>query len=330
MKKLPYQLAERTRRRPLRARPTVRAANPSTRAKIQPGKFYVVDRVERKVVGGPFDTRAQAETDRKGSNIAGDLFVWKAERRANEAGTIVRDFSTLPEIIEHARREGGATHVKVAGVSTTIYYPQGSQYEEAKVWRQGGYWHGQAPGDRTVVARLPAGALSIDDYLARGWRRTAEARRGRAAEARRGPERLPMTQESALQLAGELAGKVSGSAPKPLPGGFRWSQKNEAAQFTTYSPEYGQKVVVVVSVFENGETAINIFSDEELSGIGRYEGVGHTSYAGPDVAEMVKDIRWVWETVDRYAASWQEEGAEVDEARRRPPHRAVATPRRRS
>jgi|HubBroStandDraft_4_1064222.scaffolds.fasta_scaffold45355_2 hypothetical protein len=88
----------------------------------------------------------------------------------------VADFDSLPALIEHARREGGATHVKVAGVHTMIYTPlDAGRYEAAKVWRQAGYWHGQAPSDRTVVDQLPADAQPIDDYLARGWRKTAEA-----------------------------------------------------------------------------------------------------------------------------------------------------------
>jgi hypothetical protein len=90
----------------------------------------------------------------------------------------VADFDTLPALIEHAKREGGATHVKVAGTSTTIYTPlDDDRYEVSTVWRKAGYWHGQAPSDRTVVDRLPADAQPIDDYLARGWRKTAEGRR---------------------------------------------------------------------------------------------------------------------------------------------------------
>jgi hypothetical protein len=110
-----------------------------------------------------------------------------AHRRPS--GHQVADFSTLPEIIEHARREGGATHVRVAGANTTIYYPTSDgEYEQAKVWRQGGYWHGQAPGDRAIVGRLPAGEQAIDDYLARGWQRTAEARRSSRVESRGAPK----------------------------------------------------------------------------------------------------------------------------------------------
>jgi hypothetical protein len=129
---------------------------------------------------------------------------------------------------------------------------------------------------------------------------------------------LRMTPEAALQLAGELSQQVSGSKPRSIPGGYRFSDKNEAAQFTTYSPEYSQKVVVVVSIFADGSATVGFFGDEGTSETTRYENVGHFTYSSrTDLPEMVKDIQWVWETVDGYAASWQEdEGGEVDETGR--------------
>lgn len=137
-----------------------------------------------------------------------------------------------------------------------------------------------------------------------------------------------MSSENALQLAGELSQQVSGSKPKPIPGGYRFSDKNEAAQFTTYSPEYSQKVVCVVSVFEDGSTAVGIFSDEGLSDT--YENIAHFTYDGADIPSMKEDIEWVWKTVDGYAASWQEddEGNPLEEARR-PPKSAPAWQTRR-
>jgi len=124
-----------------------------------------------------------------------------------------------------------------------------------------------------------------------------------------------------MKIADELARETNGSDPRPIPGGFRWSEQNEAAQFTTTSPEYGQKVVIVVSIFADGSAAVDFFGDEGLSGTDRYENIGHFTYSGAnvraDIREMVKDIDWVWKTVDGYAASWQEdEGGEVDEAQR--------------
>jgi len=134
---------------------------------------------------------------------------------------------------------------------------------------------------------------------------------------RRSTARFAMTEEAVMKLASELSRETNGSPPKPIPGGYRWSEQNESAQFTTYSPEYHQKVVVVVSIFADGSAAVDFFGDEGTSETARYENVGHFTYSSrTDLPEMVKDIDWVWKTVDGYAASWQEDdGGEVDEAR---------------
>lgn len=86
---------------------------------------------------------------------------------------VARDFSTLPEIVEHARLEG-ATHV-VLRPRTRLFYPVDGGYEEAAVWQEHGYWHAPAPSDRPVVSRLPQGAELIETYLARGGQRAAES-----------------------------------------------------------------------------------------------------------------------------------------------------------
>jgi hypothetical protein len=255
--------------------------------------------------------------------IYGPPAEWYREHRkpkpvaseARRARHVVRDFGTLPELVEHAGQQDGATHVVVLGKKASLFYPTGRywpsgepQYEAGKVWHQGGYWHSVAPSARSpLTGGLPGGAEPIEAYLTKTGQRAVEAKRRRRAE---------MTPESALELAGELAQQLGGSEPRVVPGGYRWTDKNESAQFTTYSPEYGQKVVVVVSVFTDGSTAILIFSDEHLSSTAQYENISSFTYKTADVTEMVKDVRWVWETVDGYAASWQEgEGGEVDEAR---------------
>jgi|GEM_PF-1812077 len=370
----------------------------------------------------------------------------------------VRDFETRQDIVEHELKNG-ATHVLVVGSGATLYYPfqtaggRVQQYEENRTWRQHGYWHSRAPGDRAVVDRLPAGAEPIESYLARaGGRKAAEVpRRGRghavrdyvpvdsrgrplsgptkdydaakrqadqaggvvkfttgrppameafgrqrawpdwqildaigrgqqvppesearaaklaqlgfidttgtwrltakgrqaidqrvpvAAESGRHwdkgppsnrhlPRKPKMTDAAVKDLAGELAVETGGTVPKPIPGGFRWSEPNVSAQFTTSSPEYGQKVVCVVSIFGDNSTAIKIFSDESLSATAEYENIGHFTYAGTDVPEMVKDINWVRATVDGYAASWQQDDAgAVDESRRARARRSTPSRRR--
>ena len=325
----------------------------------------------------------------------------------------VADFSTLPELIEHAKTVDGATHILIAGRSVKIYFPTSEgRYEERVVWQQNGYWHAPAPSDRSVVTRLPVGTEPIGSHTQRVGRRATEARGevtwvppalaaegitpimleivldgvgehakirpgknvvidrayaalreagyivvkqatpglssfgdyyvltdkgadlvrrwrmemrkvGAAREApanrrRREPTGTSIT--GALQLANELSQQLNGSTPKPIPGGFRWSELNESAQFTTYSPEYQAKVVIVVSSFDDASIAVGFFGDEGLSETARYENIGHFNYGTTaDIEEMVKDIRWVWETVDGYAASWQDdvEGNPLEEEARR-------------
>lgn len=177
-----------------------------------------------------------------------------------------------------------------------------------------GTWRLTAKGRRVVDQRVPV---------------AAEAKR--SGRTKRGPA---MTDEAAMDLAGKLAEEVGGNRPTLLSGGFRWSEKNASARFTTYSPEHDQKVVVVVSLFEDGSAALSFFSDEGLSGTATYESITHFTY-GPggftshqvDIKQMVEDINWVRTTVDGYAASWQQDETEVDE-RRRPRARRSTRSRR--
>ena len=105
-------------------------------------------------------------------------------RTAHEAGEqLVADFSTLPEIIEHAMRTDGATHVLVYGPAgighervgrhgAKLYFPHGDgRYWEAAIWHEHGYWHAQAPSERTITM-LPAGAVLIESYLSGASRGT--------------------------------------------------------------------------------------------------------------------------------------------------------------
>ena len=226
---------------------------------------------------------------------------------------VVRDFGTLPELVEHAGQQDGATHVVVLGKKASLFYPTGRywpsgepQYEAGKVWHQGGYWHSVAPSARSpLTGGLPGGAESIEAYLAKTGQRTAEAKRSGRSRG---------TTKSAAQVAEELSKRVGGSTPKPVRGG--------AVQFTTYSPEYSQKIVVVVDAFNEGGVSLSVFSDEGLSETARYENISDFTY-GPggytshqvDLDHMVEDVDWVKSTVDGYAASWQEAGGEVDESR---------------
>ncbi len=92
-----------------------------------------------------------------------------------EAHHVVRDFSTLPDLVKHAKSDLGATHVSGQGAETRIYFPLGSgQYEEATVWQKGNYWHATGPGARQRVAKPPRDAKPITQQGRGGRRRLAE------------------------------------------------------------------------------------------------------------------------------------------------------------
>lgn len=126
-----------------------------------------------------------------------------AEAREAPRQHQVADFNTLEDLIAHAERELGATHVTVelirgtgkAGRGTKIYFPRGGQYpyEEALVRRNGGYWHADGPGARTGIRQLPDNAMTIERYLTRGGRRreAAEAWRPSKAQAQEARRRRP-------------------------------------------------------------------------------------------------------------------------------------------
>ena len=245
-------------------------------------------------------------------------------------GHRVNDFDNLEALVEH-ERDNGATHVLALGQNTIIYYPTGRywstnqpQYESAKAYENSGYWHVTAK--RTpLTGPLHGGAQTIEAFLGR---HTAEAaprsvvaprhrRSGLYAQASRRGRQAPVT---AVAVATELSRRAKGSTPKTIPGGHRWSEPNESATFVTYSPDRGQTVVVLVSVFPKDHSlTLDFFSDESLSEMARYENVANFLYRTPDYGEMMADLKWVWETVDGYAASWDEGDGEMDEAAREQP-----------
>lgn len=91
-------------------------------------------------------------------------------------GHRVSDFNTLPELIEHARKEG-ATHVLMGHKTwgdpgeAYVYFPSENRsrpYLESRIWQENGYWHTEAPGKRTLVARPPEKAQPIGSHARRG------------------------------------------------------------------------------------------------------------------------------------------------------------------
>jgi hypothetical protein len=94
------------------------------------------------------------------------------------------DFTSLDDLIEHARQEG-ATHVLQIDDETHLYFQRrDGRYEKSEVWQKDGYWHTQGPGSRAVVRRPPEGAKSIEGVARRG-RIATEAGGTRGGPARR-------------------------------------------------------------------------------------------------------------------------------------------------
>lgn len=123
------------------------------------GEFYLEVGGDGEIYGSPLDSPRKKARESRG--------VVRASHR-------VADFNTLGNLVNHAHRELGATHVSGEDAHTKLYFPRGGQhsYEEATVWRKGGYWHAQGPGARTGIAALPQGAKAIG----KAGQRAAEAR----------------------------------------------------------------------------------------------------------------------------------------------------------
>ena len=96
--------------------------------------------------------------------------------RTEEARHIARDFSTLPEIVQHEQKHNGASHVLVGGRGGAwVFYPEGaSKFSVGQLWQERGYWHSPAPSARSHGRPLDPKAEPIDTFL-------GHARRGLVA-----------------------------------------------------------------------------------------------------------------------------------------------------
>lgn len=256
-----------------------------------------------------------------------------------KSGAARRDPKWIREGMREPWQPGG-TRIMMAGPDPTSDY--------ALVQRMIGFYVTQKGlGDYVKGSAVPMGggvwkfhtrAISVSKTRGRSVSREEEVShaelsrmwqsKGVSEARRRKPVPVNMTQFASGfldQLAADLSRELGGSKPEVIPGGFRWSEPNASAQFTTYSPEHNQKVVVVVSVFHENvgtekrpvpKTAISIFSDEGLSEIDTYENIAHFNYAGADLRDMKKDVKWVWETVNGYAASWQDQDEGMEEKKK--------------
>jgi hypothetical protein len=107
-----------------------------------------------------------------GSDGSGGM--WRVEITENvteaRAPHLVADFNTLDDLIEHAGRELGATHVEWEHdlQGTRLFFPRkDGQFEVANTWQKAGYWHATGPGHREIVRHLPQGAQSLGGVVGR-------------------------------------------------------------------------------------------------------------------------------------------------------------------
>jgi hypothetical protein len=268
--------------------------------------YEAVDNRGRRIAG-PFRhyDDAKREADRAGGYVK---FAMEA-RRAPRGGrwserNIVEAGLQHDEKIEVITDQGGwvITLVRGTGMMNTVRWtlsrtPHGE-------WHWSGY----------PSPRWGSGRFQTEDE-ARAWL-DAHAHQLPEPPTRRSENPFRLDKGSVMHVAGELARKVGGTHPILIEGGFRWSERNEAAYFVTHSPEHHQKVVVVISVFADGTVAQDFFSDEGFSATDRYENIVHFLYRTVDYGEMQTDLKWVWETVDSYAESWGAD-QDVDEKPRR-------------
>ncbi len=121
---------------------------------------------ERLIYGPPPGAYGVRERARGARPTARGRGVVRAPRQTG--GHRVADFNTLDDLIAHAKHELGATHVSGRDAGTRIYFPtieRGYKYEVSNVWEKGGYWHAQAPSDRTLTKHLPRDATPIDNRI---------------------------------------------------------------------------------------------------------------------------------------------------------------------
>jgi hypothetical protein len=117
-----------------------------------------------------------------------------------------------------------------------------------------------------------------------------------------------ISRDSLMALASRLSHRVNGTSPKLLSHGHRWSDPNESAKFTTYTPAAGIRIVCLVSLFEDGSWTLGIFDSEELG-----SSIASWNYASEDVDgddvidEMSEDIAQTWGEIEDRAMR-EEEG----------------------
>jgi hypothetical protein len=265
-------------------------------------------------VAGPFKDYSEAK--KHADRARGHVEFKMGEAVRSSGSRMIRGFHVVdPQGVTLHFDQGYAFHTEAAAIAAIESEIDPRLRSELRIepceWSEFSIENWQQRGFKTREAARYV-EFAMKEGRGRGVAATARRKRDPSARGRR----LPMTKDAVMNLTNALSAAMGGThdIAKHVVGGFRWSGRNESAQFTTYSPEYSQKVVVVVSIFEDGSSALNFFSDEGLSGTDTYENVGHFDYNGAPIPEMVKDIEWVWKTVDGYAESWGAGQDEADEA----------------
>jgi len=135
------------------------------------------------------EARAHGLSKEEAEQLAYSIGDPSSPNKLREAhGHRVADFSTLPDLIKHAKSTDNATHVAGHGAETRLYFPRGDgQYEEATVWQKGNYWHATGPGVRQLVRKPPSGAKPITQT---GMRWASEGERSMTEASNHLPERL--------------------------------------------------------------------------------------------------------------------------------------------
>ncbi len=194
------------------------------------GEFYLEVGDDGEIYGSPLDSPSTTRESRRG--------VVRSPQH-------VADFNTLHDLINHAHRELGATHVSGEDAHTKIYFPRGGRhpYEEATVWRKGSYWHAQGPGARTGVEHLPRDAKPIG-----GARRAAE---GRTVASNAFLTRRPSQPGWYLQYS-------DGTFIGPYPRGEEWVRREAEALSL---PEHPVTAVQVVTPSRRGRRAAERVQD---------------------------------------------------------------------
>lgn len=203
----------------------------------------------------------------------------------------VSDFDSPEDLIDHARQEG-ATHV-LDGAAMRLYFPHADHhgyYEEATVYREHGYLHVPAKGDRHIVSRLPHGAVPIESRgrRSRGGRKAAENNANETYTSRQGTHgTLYLYEVKYTDTSDDGIGELSQRL---------WGYNTEHVEEKFYQAEdAGWKIISIARVPEGGGS-MHRARKHMRAGSSKYETwkqevIGHVKGASRTQAERAFDRR---------------------------------------